>query len=94
MPNPKRAYWRRNLRLVAICLGVWFAVSLGCGVLLVDVLNRITVGGFKLGFWFAQQGSMYVFLVLVFFYAARMAVIDREHGVGEASERDGGSDDE
>ena len=74
---------------MAACLGVWFAVSFGCGVLLVDVLNRVTVGGFKLGFWFAQQGSMYVFLALVFFYAARMAVIDRKHGVDEGSARAG-----
>ena len=72
--------------MVAACLGVWFAVSFGCGVLLVDVLNRVTIGGFKLGFWFAQQGSMYVFLVLVFFYAARMAAIDRKHGVHEDDE--------
>ena len=57
-----------------------------CGVLLVDVLNRVTIGGFKLGFWFAQQGSMYVFLVLVFFYASRMAAIDRKHGVHEDDE--------
>lgn len=89
VPKPKRSYWRENLRLVAICLGVWFAVSFGCGVLLVDVLNRVTVGGFKLGFWFAQQGSMYVFLALVFFYAARMAVIDRKHGVDEGPARAG-----
>ena len=86
VPQPKRSYWRENLRLVAACLGVWFAVSLGCGVLLVDVLNRVTIGGFPLGFWFAQQGSMYVFLVLVFFYAARMKAIDRRHGVGEDDE--------
>lgn len=77
------SHWRRNLRLVAGCLAVWFAVSYGCGVLLVDVLNRVSFGGFKLGFWFAQQGSMYVFVALVFFYAARMKRIDRQHGVGE-----------
>ena len=86
VPQPKRSYWRENLRLVAACLGVWLAVSLGCGVFLVDVLNRVTIGGFPLGFWFAQQGSMYVFLALVFFYAARMKAIDRRHGVGEDDE--------
>ncbi len=79
----KRSHWQANLRLVAGCLGVWFVVSFGCGVLFVDVLNRVTFGGFKLGFWFAQQGSMYVFLALVFYYAARMAAMDREHGVDE-----------
>ena len=79
----KRSYWRANLRLVAGCLCVWAVVSLGCGVLFVDMLNRVTFGGFKLGFWFAQQGSMYVFLALAFFYAARMAVLDRKHGVDE-----------
>lgn len=83
MKRPSRTHWRRNLRLVAGCLTVWFAVSYGCGVLLVDVLNRVSFGGFKLGFWFAQQGSMYVFVALVFFYAARMKAIDRQHGVGE-----------
>ena len=89
----KRSYWRANLRLVAACLAVWFLVSFGCGVLFVDVLNRVAVGGFKLGFWFAQQGSMYVFLVLAFFYAARMAALDRKHGVDEDDE-DGEGDGE
>ena len=76
-------YWQENLRLVAGCLAVWFAVSFGCGILLVDVLDRIPLGGFRLGFWFAQQGSIYVFLVLIFFYAWRMARLDRKHGVEE-----------
>lgn len=79
----RNSYWRDNLKLVAGCLVVWFVVSFGCGVLFVDVLNRIEVGGFKLGFWFAQQGSIYVFLVLVFFYAWRMDKIDRRHDVDE-----------
>ena len=83
MKRPSHTHWRRNLRLVAGCLTVWFTVSYGCGVLLVDALNRVSLGGFKLGFWFAQQGSMYVFVALVFFYAARMKTIDRQHGVGE-----------
>ncbi len=84
-------YWQENLRLVAGCLAVWFAVSFGCGILLViarpqdanDVLDRIPLGGFRLGFWFAQQGSIYVFLVVIFFYAWRMARLDRKHGVEE-----------
>ena len=84
MNNDKRlAYWRANLRLVAICLGIWFVVSFGFGVLLVEQLNAIRVGGFKLGFWFAQQGSIYVFVLLIFFYAWRMNRIDREFDVHE-----------
>lgn len=79
----ERSYWGDNLRLVAMCLVVWFAVSFGCGVLLVDVLNQIQFGGFKLGFWFAQQGSIYVFLILVFVYARRMNAIDKKHDVHE-----------
>ena len=76
-----RTYWQDNLRLVAICLVIWFTVSFGFGVLLVDVLNEIKFGGFQLGFWFAQQGSIYVFLVLIFFYAWRMRKLDKKHGV-------------
>jgi putative solute:sodium symporter small subunit len=77
------SYWHRNLRLVGICLVVWFTASFGFGVLLVDELNRIRIGGFKLGFWFAQQGSIYVFVALIFFYAWRMSRIDRDYGVEE-----------
>jgi len=62
---------------------IWFAVSFGCGIFLVDLLDRITFGGFKLGFWFAQQGSIYVFVVLIFVYAALMRRIDRKHDVHE-----------
>ena len=84
MNNDKRlAYWRANLRLVAICLSIWFVVSFGFGVLLVEQLNAIRVGGFKLGFWFAQQGSIYVFVVLIFFYAWRMNRIDKQFDVHE-----------
>ena len=78
-----RAYWRANLRLVGLCLTVWFLVSFGFGILLVEPLNRIQFGGFKLGFWIAQQGSIYVFLVLVVFYAWAVARLDRRHGVEE-----------
>lgn len=71
------------MRLVGICLVVWFVVSFGFGIFLVDVLNQFTFAGFKLGFWFAQQGSIYVFVVLIFVYAACVARIDRKHGVDE-----------
>ncbi|MCH2336755.1 MAG: DUF4212 domain-containing protein [Pseudomonadales bacterium] len=76
-------YWRDNLRLIGVCLIVWFTCSYGFGVLLVDELNRIQFAGFKLGFWFAQQGSIYVFLVLIFLYARRMTTIDKKHDVDE-----------
>lgn len=77
------SYWRENLRLVGVCLSVWFVVSYGFGILLVDYLNRFSIFGFKLGFWFAQQGSIYVFLVLIFFYAHQMNRLDRKYGVQE-----------
>ena len=84
MSNDKRkAYWRANLRLVATCLSIWFIVSFGCGILLVEQLNTIRIGGFQLGFWFAQQGAIYVFVLLIFFYAWRMNRIDREYDVHE-----------
>ena len=84
MHRSKRlAYWRANLRLVAICLGTWFLCSYGFGVLLVEQLNSIRIGGFKLGFWFAQQGSIYVFVLLIFFYAWRMNHLDRKFDVHE-----------
>ena len=77
------AYWQANLRLMAKLLVVWFVASYGCGILFVDALNEITIGGFKLGFWFAQQGSIYVFVVLIFVYVKKMGDIDREFGVEE-----------
>ncbi len=78
-----REYWRRNISLVIKLLAVWFIVSFGCGILLVDVLNEIQIGGYKLGFWFAQQGSIYVFVVLIFYYAKKMAALDHEFGVDD-----------
>jgi putative solute:sodium symporter small subunit len=84
MNDDKRlAYWRANLRLVAVCLTIWFVCSYGFGILLVDELNTIRIGGFQLGFWFAQQGSIYIFVLLIFFYAWRMNRMDREHDVHE-----------
>jgi putative solute:sodium symporter small subunit len=82
-PEHRAAYWRANLRLVVACLLVWFVVSYGCGILLVEELNRIRLGGFQLGFWFAQQGSIYVFVLLIFFYAWRMNRLDRKFDVRE-----------
>jgi putative solute:sodium symporter small subunit len=76
-------YWKANLRLLLLCLIIWFVVSYGCGILLVDVLNTISLGGYPLGFWFAQQGSIYTFVVLIFFYASRMNKLDRQFDVHE-----------
>ncbi len=76
-------YWKTNLRLIIISLTVWFVVSFGFGIFLVDTLNSISIGGYKLGFWFAQQGSMYIFVALIFIYAAKMNKLDREYDVHE-----------
>ena len=77
------AYWKRNQSLMIKLLVVWFVVSFGFGILLVDVLNQIPLGGYKLGFWFAQQGAIYVFVVLIFYYARKMGQLDREFNVDE-----------
>ncbi len=79
-------YWKENLRLMLSLLCVWFAVSFGCGILFVDELNQIRMGGFKLGFWFAQQGAIYMFLVLIFVYVYKMNQLDRKYGVYEDEE--------
>jgi putative solute:sodium symporter small subunit len=76
-------YWRANLRLVAVCLSIWFVCSYGFGVLFVEQLNKIRFGGFQLGFWFAQQGSILLFVILIFFYAWRMNHIDQKFDVHE-----------
>ncbi len=81
--DKRRAYWRRNLRYLAILLAVWFAVSFGAGILFVDQLDKIRVGGFKLGFWFAQQGSIYTFVALIFIYVHLMNRLDREFDVDD-----------
>jgi putative solute:sodium symporter small subunit len=76
-------YWRRNISIITGCLVVWAIVSLGCGVLFARSLNAFSFGGYPLGFWFAQQGSIYVFIILIFFYAWRMNKLDREFDVEE-----------
>jgi putative solute:sodium symporter small subunit len=86
-----RAYWRRNLRYLGILLAIWFAVSYGCGILFVDELNRVRLGGFKLGFWFAQQGSIYVFVILIFVYVFLMNRLDRRYS--ESMKQGDGSGD-
>jgi putative solute:sodium symporter small subunit len=76
-------YWRRNLRFLLILLSIWFVVSFGFGILLVDPLNAIQLGGFKLGFWFAQQGSIYAFVILIFVYVRWMNQLDKDFDVDE-----------
>ncbi|TVQ10942.1 MAG: DUF4212 domain-containing protein [Balneolaceae bacterium] len=78
-----KVYWRRHLSIIAVLLLIWFTVSFLFGILLVDELDTIRIGGFGLGFWFAQQGSMYVFVVLIFVYVWMMGRLDREFGVSE-----------
>jgi len=79
----KAAYWRANLRLMAVLLTIWFVASFGLGIVLAEPLNAFRIGGFKLGFWIAQQGAIYLFVVLIFVYAALMKRIDRRHGVAD-----------
>ena len=76
-------YWKANLSLIVISLVIWFVVSFGFGILFADALNGIKIGGYKLGFWFAQQGSMYIFVALIFIYAANMNKLDRKFNVHE-----------
>lgn len=78
-----KEYWKANLGLVVLCIAIWFVVSYVFGILLAEQLNSVKVGGYKLGFWFAQQGSMYIYLALIFFYAHRMNILDRKFGVQE-----------
>ena len=81
--NNMQDYWKENLRYLAILLSIWFVVSYGCGIIFVDALNNIRLGGFKLGFWFAQQGAIYVFVVLIFIYVRLMNKLDKKYGVDE-----------
>ncbi|NCC28765.1 MAG: DUF4212 domain-containing protein [Gammaproteobacteria bacterium] len=82
-PSKAAQYWSENLRLLAILLTIWFVVSFGFGILLVEPLNAIMLGGYPLGFWFAQQGSIYIFVALIFFYAISMNKLDKKYDFGE-----------
>ena len=77
------AYWKENLRILLSLLTIWFVVSFGCGILFVEQLDKIQIGGFPLGFWFAQQGSIYTFLILIFVYIFKMNKLDRKYNVHE-----------
>ncbi|MDY0781561.1 DUF4212 domain-containing protein [Tenacibaculum sp. IB213877] len=77
------AYWKENLGYLVVLLIIWFLVSYGAGILFKDALNSIKIGGFKLGFWFAQQGSIYVFVILIFVYVNLMNKLDKKYGYDE-----------
>jgi putative solute:sodium symporter small subunit len=81
--NNHDEYWKANLKLMGLLLSIWFVVSYVCGILLVDVLNQVQFAGFKLGFWMAQQGSLYVFLLLIWIYVKRMNTLDKHFDVEE-----------
>ena len=81
-------YWKANIRLMLVLLAIWFTVSFGFGILLVDQLNQIPFFGFKFGFWWAQQGSIYVFIGLIFFYTYKMKKLDRQFGVSDDDQDD------
>ncbi len=83
MSNKAVEYWKANIRLVTTLLIVWFTVSYLFGIILVELLNTIRIGGVGLGFWFAQQGSIFTFLILIFVYAMRMNALDRKFDVHE-----------
>lgn len=79
--NDRQAYWKENVRLMVVLLSVWFIISYLCGIVFAQELNSIRLGGYKLGFWFAQQGSMYGFVAIIFIYAKKMKDLDRKYGV-------------
>lgn len=81
--NNAVAYWKENVKYLSILLVIWFLVSYGCGILFKDALNEFRLGGFKLGFWFAQQGSIYVFVLLIFVYVRIMNKLDKKYGYDE-----------
>ncbi|MTB49899.1 DUF4212 domain-containing protein [Lewinella sp. W8] len=85
--NSHRQYWRENLRYLFILLSIWFIVSYGCGILFVEPLNNYRIGGAKLGFWFAQQGSIYVFVILIFVYVYLMNRLDKKYGLDESDDQ-------
>lgn len=83
MDNSSAAYWKETLALVRNMLIIWFVVSYGCGIMFAGALNNISLGGYPLGFWFAQQGSIYTFIILIFYYANRMGKLDEKYDVHE-----------
>ncbi|PPK62273.1 DUF4212 domain-containing protein [Malaciobacter marinus] len=82
-PEKAQAYWKENITTILKLLVVWFIVSFGCGIIFINELNTIEISGIKLGFWFAQQGAIYVFVILIFVYVRAMTKIDEKYGVNE-----------
>ena len=83
MDNNKKNYWKQNLKYLTILLSIWFLVSFLCGILFADYLNQFMLGGFPLGFWFAQQGAIYIFVILIFVYVFLMNRLDKKYKVDE-----------
>ncbi len=79
----KKKYWKKNLQYLTVLLGIWFVVSYGFSILLVDLLDKVKIFGFKLGFWFSQQGSIFIFVLLIFIYVRLMNKLDKKHNVEE-----------
>ena len=81
----KNSHWEQNVKLILKCLFIWFIVSYGFSIVFVDILNQIRIGGYKLGFWFSQQGSIYTFVFLIFYYAKEIEKIDIEFATDKSS---------
>ena len=81
----QNSYWEQNVKLILKCLSIWFIVSYGFSIVFVDILNQIRIGGYKLGFWFSQQGSIYTFVFLIFYYAKEIEKIDIEFASDKSS---------
>ena len=81
--DTEKAYWSANIRLLWTLMSIWFAVSFGAGILFRDFLDQFSIGGYPLGFWFAQQGSIYVFILLIVFYSIRMKRIERQYDLDD-----------
>ena len=82
----RKAYWRANLTIMAVLLAIWFAVSFGAGILFRETLDQFSIGGAPLGFWFAQQGAIYVFVILIFVYSALMHRLERKYHLGSGED--------
>jgi len=88
------SYWKANIRLVLSLLSVWFFISFGCGILFVDALDTVRFGGFKLGFWIAQQGSIFVFVALILIYIRAMDKLDAKYNLESSNESDTASEED